>query len=552
MQINKISTTNKFINFKANFFTVQKRGKYFYHTAISTDNQENLGKEPVLIYEKEGEKYEIPMVYDGKYYTTQSSVNTNKYRIFYKDSGKYEKGGIEQVINPLKFIKTATKEDRKYNRLPLEQAISKGEAKGKVYVNTFDIPKDVPAILILNEIEKEEDVILTDIPKNVKSIIVSSAKMGVLDHIANLTRNKYQVFSIVWDDNKFNDLKNQEGKYLSINNEREILEYKEIGVSELTTDNVNSVSSSAITPPKLENVERLLNFDELTPQNCGNKGYRISLMQKLVRNGILKDINIPKGFVIPEGYVNKYIEYLNVNDKEEWKKRIKEGIYYQDTENKIKELGLSRNGLIIRSNYNTEDLNSFSSAGIYESISVYDFGSIIDKAVYDIIGGEHLRLSDMAKKVHTKYGINEKDIQPSVIVQERIYPYYEYTLYTDDGDNNIIIDLSDNSLGYMKPANALIKYNKKTKELTLERKQSPLASYLFDEKGNIINQEHPTDKITENWNILTPFLSILTSGALVLEKFFKHPQDIEGGISKDGKVYFWQTRDIVAKAVKKI
>lgn len=552
MQINKISTTNKFINFKANFFTVQKRGKYFYHTAISTDNQENLGKEPVLIYEKEGEKYEIPMVYDGKFYTTQSSVSTNKYRIFYKDSGKYEKGGIEQVINPLKFIKTATKEDRKYNRLPLEQAISKGEAKGKVYVNTLDIPKDTPAILILNEIEKEEDIILSDIPQNVNSIIVSSAKMGVLDHIANLTRNKYQVFSIVWDDNKFNDLKNQEGKYLSINNEREILEYKEIGISELTTENVNSVSSSAITPPKLENVERLLNFDELTPQNCGNKGYRISLMQKLVRNGILKDINIPKGFVIPEGYVNKYIEYLNVDDKEEWKKRIKEGIYYQDTENKIKELGLSRNGLIIRSNYNTEDLNSFSSAGIYESISVYDFGSIIDKAVYDVIGGEHLRLSDMAKKVHTKYGINEKDIQPSVIVQERIYPYYEYTLYTDDGDNNIIIDLSDNSLGYMKPANALIKYNKKTKELTLERKQSPLASYLFDEKGNIINQEHPTDKITENWNILTPFLSILTSGALVLEKFFKHPQDIEGGISKDGKVYFWQTRDIVAKAVKKI
>jgi hypothetical protein len=38
---------------------------------------------------------------------------------------------------------------------------------------------------------------------------------------------------------------------------------------------------------------------------------------------------------------------------------------------------------------------------------------------------------------------------------------------------------------------------------------------------------------------------------LVLEKFFKHPQDIEGGI-KDGKVYFWQTRDIVAKAVKRI
>lgn len=76
----------------------------------------------------------------------------------------------------------------------------------------------------------------------------------------------------------------------------------------------------------------------------------------------------------------------------------------------------------------------------------------------------------MAKKVHKKYEIEEKDIQPSVIIQDRIHSDYEYTVYTDDGDNNIIIDLSDIRLGYMKPANALIKYNKKTKELIMERK----------------------------------------------------------------------------------
>ena len=93
---------------------------------------------------------------------------------------------------------------------------------------------------------------------------------------------------------------------------------------------------------------------------------------------------------------------------------------------------------------------------------------------------------------------------------------------------------------------------KKTKELTLERKQFTLATYLFDEKGNIVNQDYPIDRITENRDVLTPLLGIITSGAFVLEKFFKHPQDIEGGIGRDGKVYFWQTRDIVAKAVKRI
>ncbi len=551
MQINKISINNNQLSFKANYITIEKRGKFFIPTVVSTDNEENLGKEPVLQYERKGEKYEFPMVYDGKYYTTKSTIGSNKYRIYYKDTGKYERNGQEQVINPLNLIKTATKEDRIYNNLPLEQAIAKGDANGKVFVNTVEIPKDVPAILILDKVEKVEDIILAGIPENVKSIIVSSAKMNTLDHIANLTRNRYQVFSIVWDNDKFNDLKNQGGKCIYLNNESGILDYKQIGVNELTNDIANSTSYPPVTPPKLENVERLLDFDELTPQNSGNKGYRLGIMQKLLRDGILKDINIPNGFVIPEGYIKKYNDYIDVEDKEEWRKLITEGIYTQETEEKIKELGLPRRNLIIRSNFNTEDLGSFSSAGIYVSKYAGTFGGIIDEAVFDVIGNP-LHLSGMAKKVHKKYGIEEKDIQPSVIIQDRIHSDYEYTVYTDDGDNNIIIDLSDIRLGYMRPANALIKYNKKTKELTMERKQSPFATYVFDEKGNIVNQKHPKDKITGNWDFLAPLLGIVTSGALVLEKFFKHPQDIEGGIGKDGKVYFWQTRDIVAKAVKRI
>ena len=104
----------------------------------------------------------------------------------------------------------------------------------------------------------------------------------------------------------------------------------------------------------------------------------------------------------------------------------------------------------------------------------------------------------------------------------------------------------------MSPASALIKYNKKTKELTLERKQSPLAKYILDEKGNIIDEKHPIDKITENWEDLKPLLKTVTDGALVLEDYFDHPQDIEGGIDRDGKVWFWQTRDIVAEGKKRI
>ena len=544
MKIQPISNPQQ-NSFKANYYTIEKRGKYFNLSRISTDNEENLGKEPILEYQSsDNSKYEFPMIYDGKYYTTSVLRETTKYRILYKDTEKYEKNGEEQTINPIKLSKIATIADRISNNLPLEQAIAKGEAEGNVYVNTYNIPEDKPAILILDRINKEEDIIL-DIPHNVQGIIVSSSDMGVLSHIGNLTRNRIHSMSIVYDEDKYNNLKNLEGKYITINNEDGLMKYKETKPNKLKTK-----IAEKIEVPKLENVERLLNFDELTPQNCGNKGYRLGVMQKLVREGVLKDITVPDGFVIPEGYIKKYNEYTDVKDEEEWRKRITEGIYTQDTEKKIKELGLPRESLIIRSNFNTKDMGSFSSAGIYESKGANRSGSIIDEAVYEIIRYS-TEDSEIAKKVHKQHGIEDKDVQPSVIIQERIHPDYEYTVYSDDGDNNIIIELSDYNLGYLKTSSALAKFNKKTKELTLERKQSPLAEYTIDKNGKIINHEQPKGRIEENWNILAPLLSIVTSGALVLEKFFKHPQDIEGGI-KDGKVYFWQARDIVAKAVKRI
>lgn len=139
---------------------------------ISTDNEENLGKEPVLQYERRGKIQDFPMVYDGKYYTTEVIVRPDKYRIFYKDTGKYERNGEYQIINPLYYVKIATQHYRKQNNLPLENSIARGEVEGKVFVNTLDIPQDIPAILILDEINTAEDIVL-NIPKNVKGVITS-------------------------------------------------------------------------------------------------------------------------------------------------------------------------------------------------------------------------------------------------------------------------------------------------------------------------------------------------------------------------------------------
>lgn len=46
MQTHKIGINN--ISFKANYFTVEKKGQGYSLIKVSTDNEENLGQEPTL------------------------------------------------------------------------------------------------------------------------------------------------------------------------------------------------------------------------------------------------------------------------------------------------------------------------------------------------------------------------------------------------------------------------------------------------------------------------------------------------------------------------
>ncbi len=562
VQINKISVNRgKYqpVNFKANYFTVEKLGHNYTLSKISTDNEENLGKEPVLEYKSLGYKnkvfkYEFPMSYDGKYYTTMVYPNTDRYRIFYKDTGKYEKNGEEQIVNPIELARIASKEDRKINKLPTEFNYAKGIAEGKI-VTAKCTPdgeleydeqkhKDMPIILLIDSIQQYEVDQLTRLPRNIKGIITSSCEFNQLSHYGNQYRNNLSVMSVIVDEDKYNEIKKQEGKYLSVDNTSGVVNWKEIKPS--TGGQISTTISFA--PPLIEKVERLLKSDELTPQNCGNKGYRLSLIQKLINEGKLKDISVSKYFVIPEGYLSKLQKYMDIENFVEREDAFFNSVYTQEVNKKVEELGMNKRDLIVRSNFNTEDLDSFSSAGIYNSERNFD-STVLRTALEDVV--QKATESEYTQNFHKKFGIKNEQIQPAVIVQDYIEPKYNFTLYSDDGDGNTIIELF-NEVDWQTKSNALIKYNKKSKEFTVERVESPKGKYVIDEKGSITDYKLEESQISKDWEILTPILGIVTSGAAVLEKFFKHPQDIEGGIGKDGKVFFWQTRDIVAKAVKRI
>lgn len=553
MRIVNISNTN----FKANYFTVTKHGRFYDLDKISTDNEENLGNEPVLLSLQEYYNFqtksvdayetEYPMAYDGKYYTTTKDVSKGiySYRIYYKDTGKYEYNGRAQVINPREYYEIAINEERKFHNVAMEQAIAKGQTQGLVVVNTFDIPKDVPVILVLDEVKDECDLIQKT-PDNVGGIIVSNAHIGVLTHAANYIRNQLNLMSIIYDDDKYNNIKALAGKYILADNIDGTLKYHEIEPSSI---HVKKPEIKKVEVPKLEHVERLLDFDELTPQNCGNKGYRLHLMQNLVKEGKLKDITIPDGFVIPQDYINKIIEYTNVEDRKEKRERKLNGVYTQEICNKLKEMNINPEyRFMVRSNFNTEDLRSFSSAGIYESF--YSDGFEVMDTIREVVESQN---DNLAQSVHKRYGIKKDEIQPSVIIQKNIPAKFVFTAYSDDGDGNILLELSDKeALNSFKERPAIIKINKKNKKITIEREQKPYAEFLIDENGKIVKSEYEPSKITENWETIVKCLNIMANGAEVLEEYFDYPQDIEGGIDKKGNVYFWQTRDIVAEGKSKI
>ena len=181
-------------------------------------------------------------------------------------------------------------------------------------------------------------------------------------------------------------------------------------------------------------------------------------MQKLVNEGQLKDISIPKFSVIPEGYLNKLKGYMDINyaDREE---AFFNSIYTQEVNKKVEERGMNKRDLIIRSNYNTEDLSTFSSAGIYNSERNFD-NIILRTALEDVI--EKTTESPYVQNFHKKYGITNEQIQPSVIVQDYIEPEYSFTLYSDDGDGNVIIELKTGKfkIEYPSQLNAYVSYYK--------------------------------------------------------------------------------------------
>ena len=77
---------SSFINFKANYYNLLRKNNSVSVNQISTDNTENLGNKPVLI----SGDMQVPMLKKGDFYTAKIDADVDKYRIYYKDTDKFE------------------------------------------------------------------------------------------------------------------------------------------------------------------------------------------------------------------------------------------------------------------------------------------------------------------------------------------------------------------------------------------------------------------------------------------------------------------------------
>jgi len=510
------------IKFKANYYKVLKYGNST-SAKVMTDNAGNLGSKPVHINWNNGR---TEMIYDGQYYITKFQVIDGEYKILYEDTGKYENQGKDYFLDKDK-INMKIKSLGKSQNLALMEGNAKGLLIHAKDINDKVLKSNTPLIIIC---DNEEDCY--EYFNKVEGIILKSGSEELLSHFSALCRDYFSFGHLVTDEQTINDLSKYEGRFISISNESKKLKYEEIApvVKGIQTE-------EKIIVPSMSRIDKILSLDECKKDTVGNKAYNLKRMMNLVEEGKLQDVIIPNAFVLPYAYLERVEKLIAENPDNRW----------NDNEilNQIKVFAkniITKDRIIARSAFNGEDIDGYSAAGLYDSR-----GASLERLDLDVINSVIQSKNKLtAVKSRERHGIKDDEIKPSVIIQDKILSDYVFTTYTESplDKNKLLIEMLITDKSYCRPEPYQITFDKRNGKLAVEKEHEIMTEYIFDENYNILK----TTKLGESrFEELLPTLKKLVKNALVLEKEFGRPQDIEGGI-KAGQLYFWQARNIVRKA----
>lgn len=538
--------------FKAHSYKIEPKTCKF---EIQTDNNPYLGEKPYLIYDDYGDKREIEMQKENGLYSAKATAQPwqkdFKYHIKYQDTGKLDlKDGKEYSVDFDNLRMDAIAHLRKQYRQPMVHPFKSGSAVGKIFYR----PRITPD-MIENSIKEPSIVICKRITSssinnpNVVGVILLSDDFSTLSHEASKLRYSTKICGAVYDTKIINQLQDLNGQNVEV----------ELDDNYINFAKSNKTPTPMIYPkikvPELEYSDKILTSNEYTLDLVGAKAVNLRRLEMLVNEGKI-DVKIPKSITLTHGYIQKMFDE---NDEQRiWYEERKDfypckeaayapyleaqsGARMLDLIDTLRKNGIDGKRLKVRYAFNGEDLPNYSAAGIYDSYPTQNEPKdLYENIMY--VACSKWGLSAISSR--QKYNIPEDAIKPSVIIQEQISPDYKFTLYTDYKDNKMRIELYSDKMwlwGEVQQPN-IFTYDKKTSELTYDSIQLGQSPLTYDENFNL-KELPPLKYDLSNKPEVFELIQKLVNNALVIEKEFGAPQDIEGGFA-DNEIYLWQTRNI--------
>lgn len=530
---------------------------------VRTDNEPYLGEEPYLVPLSKHSYFDNKIKMDkenGVYSAKIPEDKIIKYHIDYKDTGNVDlKDGKDYAITNYKKMKQdASLALRNQFRQPLVHAINSGKTIGRV-VYAEKIPRNIEDI---NEpfIMVAPNLFYYKVKNpNLVGMIYTSEDCASLSHEASQLRQNTDVCASVYNPKDIEKLE-------SLNGERIELEVRD---NFIRMDKTDKVPTSKIYPkievPKLKQCDKVLTSKEFLPDVIGAKAVNLRRLEELKEQGKI-DVIIPKSVALPYGYFQNLWDndieqekyYLENKDRYPCKESCLVGKLSDYAENKmfelrdiLKENGITSDWVIVRSAFNSEDLPNYSAAGLYDS-ELISLDSEIEKrnngelyhAILNDVGRS--KWSKNAIKSRKQYQIPDENVQPGALIQDYIPAKYIFTVYTNDDNNKLKLELfSRNAFRFGKDMYQphVFSYDKATGKLSYNSIQMMDEGVTFNEDGEIIDIDPIEEDLSNNEKIMEQIKKV-AQNALVVEKEFGTPQDIEGGL-KDDDIYFWQTRNIV-------
>lgn len=524
--------------FMAHTYKVEPRNK---NIDIRTDNEDHLGKKPYLIYDIKGERQEEEMKKEGNLYYFHDSLGKEpfKYHIEYKDTGKIDlKDGHEYCFNPIPMMQKATVITRLQHRQPLVHTIKEGKAVGRIKYqdsNVFKKNDDItePTILVVRTFASNLD------NPNIVGLIYTTDDIAAFSHLGTRLRQETNVCGAVLEPDKIERLKSLDGENVE-------LELKDNWIWFDKTDKPSKpIEFKTVDVPKLKPCNKILTSKEYSPDIIGAKAVNLRRLEELKEQGKI-DVIIPKSMALPSGYLEPMMD--NSEDIDDYARLYDEYMSNGEIEklmDTLKENGINTPAIMVRSSFNGEDLPHYSAAGVYKTcVAQPDDKEDLFDTIRFVVHSKYHHNAEYSRKM---YNIPEENIQPGIVLQNRVKPDYKFTLYTDDKKGNLKIELySDREWrfeGSTQPH--IFTYNKDNGKLTYDSIQMNCPKVTFNEDEEIIELEPLKYDLSGNKKLFDQ-LKKVAQNALVVEQEFCTPQDIEGGI-KDDDIYFWQTRNIVDK-----